>query len=163
MASRNKGIFEPEFRLPLLLLLALPSGFGYLGWGLAVNSRQPWIAPVICFGLIGFGLTFGLTISSAYLVDSFGDASTSALNAMQVLKVRHLLHTLLMWHILRACLLSLVYSNSLALVRHTGPPHGSNSTLFCKSLVPSQACTLPLEFWLFRRLFFCYMCAVTIP
>lgn len=66
---------------------ALFGGFGYLGWGLSLNVSAPWIAPVVSFGLIGAGMTFGLTISTAYLVDSFGPASASALTAMMTLRV----------------------------------------------------------------------------
>lgn len=54
---------------------------------MGAQNKVAWIAPVISFGLIGFGATFGLTLGSAYLVDSFGDASSSALTAMTTLKV----------------------------------------------------------------------------
>lgn len=87
IARRNHGIYEPEFRLPLLILFALFSGFGYLGFGMGAQNQAHWSAPVISFGLIGFGATFGLTLGSAYLVDSFGDASSSALTAMTTMKV----------------------------------------------------------------------------
>jgi hypothetical protein len=87
IARRNHGIYEPEFRLPLLILFTLFSGFGYLGFGMGAQNKVHWSAPVISFGLIGFGATFGLTLGSAYLVDSFGDASSTALTAMTTLKV----------------------------------------------------------------------------
>lgn len=54
---------------------------------MGAQNKVHWSAPVISFGLIGFGATFGLTLGSAYLVDSFGDASSSALTAMTTMKV----------------------------------------------------------------------------
>lgn len=37
-------------------MLAIVGGLGYLGWGLGVQRQDPWAAPVVSFGLIGFGM-----------------------------------------------------------------------------------------------------------
>lgn len=87
LARRNKGIYEPEFRLPLMAVYGLFTGCGYLGWGVSAQYLKPWIAPVVSFGIVGFGQVFGLTLSVAYVVDSFGGASASALTTMMVMKV----------------------------------------------------------------------------
>ena len=68
-------------------LFGLLGGFGYLGWGISLHNKVSWIAPVLSVGLIGAGMTVGLTVSTAYLVDSFGAASASALTAMMTLRV----------------------------------------------------------------------------
>lgn len=70
-----------------MAVFALFTGCGYLGWGLSAQYLKPWFAPVISFGLVGFGQVFGLTLAVVYVVDSFGGASASALTTMMVMKV----------------------------------------------------------------------------
>ena len=47
MAQRNRGVYEPEFRLIFMLGL-LVGVFGYVGWAVGHNHHMPWIGPVAC-------------------------------------------------------------------------------------------------------------------
>lgn len=42
LSSRNKGVFEPEFRLILMLVFAVAGGMGCYGWGLASAAGDSW-------------------------------------------------------------------------------------------------------------------------
>ena len=45
MARRNKGIFEPEFRLPIMVTYLLFTATGFFGWGQAAYAQDPWPIP----------------------------------------------------------------------------------------------------------------------
>ena len=47
MAKRNRGIYEPEFRLVFMLSM-LFGVFGYVGWAVGNDHRMPWIGAVAC-------------------------------------------------------------------------------------------------------------------
>ncbi|GKU06857.1 unnamed protein product [Fusarium langsethiae] len=71
MAGRNRGVYEPEFRLPILTLLATFSASGFFGWGQSLANAEPWPIPVIlCLGLINLGIQLGIVGVVSYVVDS---------------------------------------------------------------------------------------------
>lgn len=45
MARRNKGVFEPEFRLPIMVTYLLFTATGFFGWGQAAYAQDPWPIP----------------------------------------------------------------------------------------------------------------------
>ena len=47
MAKRNRGMYEPEFRLVFMLSM-LFGVFGYVGWAVGNDHRMPWIGAVAC-------------------------------------------------------------------------------------------------------------------
>ncbi|PIL31083.1 MFS general substrate transporter [Ganoderma sinense ZZ0214-1] len=47
MAKRNRGVYEPEFRLVFMLSM-LFGVFGYVGWAVGNDHRMPWIGAVAC-------------------------------------------------------------------------------------------------------------------
>ncbi|EXJ79167.1 hypothetical protein A1O3_08668 [Capronia epimyces CBS 606.96] len=79
MSKKNKGIYEPEFRLPLVLSYLLFSAVGFFAWGQSVHALDPWPVPVIVgLGLISFGVQLTTTAVAAYLVDSHRELSGEA-------------------------------------------------------------------------------------
>ncbi|EKJ73008.1 hypothetical protein NXS19_014233 [Fusarium pseudograminearum] len=71
MAGRNNGVYEPEFRLPIIALLATLSASGFFGWGQSLSKGEPWPIPVIlCLGLINVGIQLGIVGVVSYVVDS---------------------------------------------------------------------------------------------
>lgn len=45
MSKRNKGVFEPEFRLPIMVTYLLFTATGFFGWGQAAHAQEPWPIP----------------------------------------------------------------------------------------------------------------------
>ncbi|THG97134.1 hypothetical protein EW145_g7668, partial [Phellinidium pouzarii] len=78
----NQGIFEPEFRLVLVSFYAVFGCMGFFGWGISAHLLDPWIGPVIFFGLINFGITIGCSAAIGYVVDSHRQSADSALGAV---------------------------------------------------------------------------------
>lgn len=72
---RNKGIYEPEFRLfPMIIsLIFTVLGLSLYGYGL----RQYWNPPVtaVVHAAMLFGILVGAITSSAYILDAFRDLS----------------------------------------------------------------------------------------
>ena len=73
--KRNKGIYEPEFRLfPMIFCLVFTVlGLALYGYGL----QQYWDPPVtaVIHAIMLFGILIGAIASSAYILDAFRDLS----------------------------------------------------------------------------------------
>ena len=101
MSRRNRGVYEPEYRLVFLLGMLI-GVFGYVGWAVGNDHGMPWIGAVSCLAYVPLFLTsppqvfvasfshfsftparrmlyFSLVISNgtsiAYLIDAHGSRS----------------------------------------------------------------------------------------
>ncbi|KAF5584212.1 transporter HOL1 [Fusarium subglutinans] len=87
MAKRNEGIYEPEFRLPILVLLTTFGGCGFFGYGQSLSNAEPWPIPVIvCLGMIALGTQFGIVGVVSYVVDSHRREAVEAYAMMSFAK-----------------------------------------------------------------------------
>ncbi|PNS19603.1 hypothetical protein CAC42_7447 [Sphaceloma murrayae] len=74
MARRNRGVFEPEFRLVGMVLAVLSSGAGIMGFGWVIEQNRGEVIVGAFMGLIGMGCAIGATASVTYVVDCVGAA-----------------------------------------------------------------------------------------
>ncbi|GAA6005560.1 hypothetical protein JCM10207_005250 [Rhodosporidiobolus poonsookiae] len=82
LSRRNGGIFEPEFRLPLIAFYAVFGGMGLYGFGIvAGNGGNSWGA-IIFFAILNFGITIGCHCVIVYVVDCHPRESDAALGAV---------------------------------------------------------------------------------
>lgn len=58
LTKKNSGIYEPGFRLPLMLIAVILGVVGFYGFGTAVEYQTHWAGPVLCFGFANMGLVF---------------------------------------------------------------------------------------------------------
>jgi MFS family permease len=96
MAKRNGGVFEPEFRLFMVIPVAFATVLGIApissltlglwGFGWSAEVDDPWIAPTVFFGVIGFGCTLGSTVSVSFVVDSYRADAGSSLTSLNFCK-----------------------------------------------------------------------------
>lgn len=71
MSKKNQGIYEPEFRLPIMITFLVFTGVGFFAWGQSLANKDPWPIPiVVCLGMINLGAQLGATGVTAYVVDS---------------------------------------------------------------------------------------------
>lgn len=75
LARKNKGIYEPEMRLWLLLLFAPIFPAGLLVFGFALGKGMAWPVVAVGIGLIGFAMTPIASVALAYLTDAYTDVS----------------------------------------------------------------------------------------
>jgi len=59
---------------------------GLWGFGWSAQVKDPWIAPTVFFGVIGFGCTLGSTVSVSFVVDSYRADAGSSLTSLNFSK-----------------------------------------------------------------------------
>ncbi|KAL4250309.1 MFS transporter superfamily protein [Abortiporus biennis] len=72
MSRRNRGIYEPEFRL-LFMSAMLFGVFGYVGWAVGNSNGMPWIGAVACIMLLNFSMIISGSAAVTYLLDAHGE------------------------------------------------------------------------------------------
>jgi MFS family permease len=72
MTQLNGGIYEPEFRIVLVIPQLVFGCAGLYGFGVVCSNltNYHWIWPVIFFGLEVMGMVIGAVASALYLVDA---------------------------------------------------------------------------------------------
>jgi len=78
LSKRNKGIYEPEFRI-LFLFTMLFGVFGYAGWAVGTTLNMPWIGAVTCIAMANFSMVVSGSAAVTYLLDTHGE------NALHIL------------------------------------------------------------------------------
>ncbi|KAF3387328.1 hypothetical protein F1880_001413 [Penicillium rolfsii] len=74
MARRNNGIYEPEFRLPLIIFAFICTG-GLFGFGTVAQAEGNIFLIDFMWGMTLVGITFAVGPCSAYAIDAFRDMS----------------------------------------------------------------------------------------
>ncbi|OGM40832.1 cycloheximide resistance protein [Aspergillus bombycis] len=87
MSKMNGGLFEPEFRLPIMVTYLLFTSTGFFAWGQSSYAQDPWPVPVIvCLGMINFGVQLGTTGVVTYIVDCHREKAGEAFATMNFFK-----------------------------------------------------------------------------
>ncbi|RCI13698.1 hypothetical protein L249_8211 [Ophiocordyceps polyrhachis-furcata BCC 54312] len=79
MSRRNGGLYEPEFRLIMVIPVLVTTCIGLMGFGWSAQDKDPWIVPTVFFGVLSFGCSLGSTTSITYCVDSYRQYAGEAL------------------------------------------------------------------------------------
>lgn len=82
LAKRNHGVYEPEFRLVLMSVVAVLGTAGFFGFGLTVHYVTHWSGPVLTFGIANMSLAFASTCVFGYVLDSYPQLSEEAFVAI---------------------------------------------------------------------------------
>jgi MFS family permease len=75
MTKLNKGVYEPEFRIVLVIPQTILGFAGLYGWGITVDgllkSKYHYAVPLTFFALEVAGMVIGAVASSLYIVDAY--------------------------------------------------------------------------------------------
>ncbi|KAI1304755.1 major facilitator superfamily transporter [Xylaria venustula] len=86
----NGGIYEPEFRLVLVIPQLVFGVTGLFGFAVTaqgtLEGRFHWIAPIIFFGFEVAGTVVGAVASSLYIVDAYRDLSIEGFTCLIIFK-----------------------------------------------------------------------------
>lgn len=82
LARKNRGIYEPEFRLPLVALPLVIGAVGFYGFGITVHYQTHWSGPVLCFGLANMALACLNASVFPYILDAHNELSEEAFVAI---------------------------------------------------------------------------------
>lgn len=92
MARRNDGLYEPEFRLVMMIPVAIATGAGLIGFGWTAQDHDNWLIPTFFFSVVSFGCSLGSTTSITFVVDSYRQYAGEALVTLNFCK--NILHGL---------------------------------------------------------------------
>ncbi len=82
LTKKNKGIYEPEFRLPLMVVTLITGVVGFFGFGATVHYETHWAGPVLTFGIANLSLVFAATCVYGYIADSYRKLNEEAMVAI---------------------------------------------------------------------------------
>lgn len=86
MVSKNKGVYEPEFRLLMIFPSTIFIVIGLMGYGWSSTEQDPWIAPVLFFGSLAYGSSMASTTAITFAVDSYKMFAAETLVSFNFLK-----------------------------------------------------------------------------
>ncbi|QIW99877.1 hypothetical protein AMS68_005395 [Peltaster fructicola] len=85
MAKRNRGIYEPEFRLILVIPMLIFGCAGLFGFGMTARGHG-LIVPDVFFALEVIGMVLGAVASALYIVDAHKDIAVEAFTCLLIFK-----------------------------------------------------------------------------
>ena len=79
MIRRNKGVYEPEFRIILVVAQLVFGCAGLYGFGITANNvnKYGWFWPDFFYALEVMGMVLGAVASALYIVDAHSEFSLS--------------------------------------------------------------------------------------
>ncbi|KAH8197166.1 hypothetical protein TruAng_008659 [Truncatella angustata] len=90
LTKRNGGVYEPEFRILLVIPQLI---FGCMGlYGFAITSEGTlageyhWAVPIMFFGFEVCGMVIGAVASSLYIVDAYRDLAVEGFTCLIIFK-----------------------------------------------------------------------------
>ncbi|KJZ73476.1 hypothetical protein HIM_07032 [Hirsutella minnesotensis 3608] len=86
----NKGIYEPEFRILLVIPMLIFGGIGLYGFGITaeeiISGKYSYIVPLVFFGFEVAGMVIGTVASSLYIVDAYRTLTVEGFTLMIIFK-----------------------------------------------------------------------------
>lgn len=82
----NNGVYEPEFRLVMMIPATFFIAFGLLGFGWSSQNVDFWAGPIIFFACLSFGSSAASTTAITYTVDSYKMFALEALVSLNFSK-----------------------------------------------------------------------------
>ncbi|KAK4100904.1 MFS general substrate transporter [Parathielavia hyrcaniae] len=90
MTKWNGGIYEPEFRIVLVIPQMILGCAGLYGWGITVDGllfrKYHYVVPLVFFALEVAGMVIGAVASSLYIVDAYRDLTIEGFTCMIIFK-----------------------------------------------------------------------------
>ncbi|KAF5655491.1 transporter hol1, partial [Fusarium heterosporum] len=90
MTKLNKGIYEPEFRILLVIPMMIIGGIGLYGFALTapgvIEKKYTYHVPLVFFGFEVAGMVIGAVSSSLYIVDAYRDLAIEGFTIMIIFK-----------------------------------------------------------------------------
>ncbi|KAE8376820.1 MFS transporter [Aspergillus bertholletiae] len=88
MIKLNKGRYEPEFRILLVIFQLVFSGAGLYGFGIVAQDvgKYGWLVVDVFFALVIVGMVMGAVASALYIVDAHRQIAIEAFTCMLIFK-----------------------------------------------------------------------------
>ena len=88
LMRRNKGVYEPEFRIVLVIPQIIAGCGGLFAFGFTADNtyRYGWLGPCVSFAFVTFGMVCGAVASSLYLVDAHREIAVETFTCLMIFK-----------------------------------------------------------------------------
>ncbi|KAH7031182.1 major facilitator superfamily domain-containing protein [Microdochium trichocladiopsis] len=90
MTKLNGGVYEPEFRIVLIIPQLIFGCMGLFGFGytadMTLQSQIHWVVPIVFFGFEVCGMIIGATASALYLVDAYRHQAIEGFTMLLIFK-----------------------------------------------------------------------------
>jgi hypothetical protein len=90
MTRMNKGVYEPEFRIVLVIPQLVLGCMGLYGWGITIDGLNKNVyhpaVPLFFFGCEVAAMVIGAVASSLYIVDAYRDLAIEGFTCMIIFK-----------------------------------------------------------------------------
>ncbi|KAI1154782.1 major facilitator superfamily transporter [Nemania diffusa] len=90
LTRRNGGVYEPEFRLALVVPQLVFGVAGLFGFAVTaqgtLEGRFHWVVPIVFFGFEVAGTVIGAVASSLYIVDAYRDLAIEGFTCLIIFK-----------------------------------------------------------------------------
>lgn len=86
LARRNNNVYEPEFRIILVIPVAMFGLPGLYAYGHVAEMHLHWIVPSVLYGFLTFAVVMSCTATFAYILDAHRDVSVEMLVSVLLLK-----------------------------------------------------------------------------
>ncbi|PLB36338.1 putative MFS transporter [Aspergillus candidus] len=88
MIKLNKGRYEPEFRILLVVFQLVFCGAGLYGFGIVSEdvARYGWLVADVFFALVVIGMVLGAVASALYIVDAHREITIESFTCMLIFK-----------------------------------------------------------------------------
>ncbi|KAF3906503.1 hypothetical protein ABW20_dc0106905 [Dactylellina cionopaga] len=90
LVRKNKGVYEPEFRMLLVVPMLVFGCMGVYGFGFTTDTayaaKHGWIGPVVFLGFEVVGMVIGASAAALYIVDAHRDIAIEAFTCLLMFK-----------------------------------------------------------------------------
>src|SRR5271156_2657969 len=86
MTVANNNIYEPEFRILLVILQTLGAAIGMFPFGHSVDQGWSYYISISLFAFVTFALIMGATATGTYVVDAHNSMSVEAFVCITLFK-----------------------------------------------------------------------------
>jgi len=88
MIRRNKGIYEPEFRIVLIVAMLVFAAAGLYGFGITADNAEKygWLIPDVFFAFIVISMVVGAVASALYIIDAHREIAVESFTCLLIFK-----------------------------------------------------------------------------
>ena len=86
MTKANNGVFEPEFRIVLVVFQLVGAAIGLFPFGFSVDEHWSYYISIGLFAFVTFALIMGATATGTYIVDAHLDMAVEAFVCITLFK-----------------------------------------------------------------------------
>jgi VIT1/CCC1 family predicted Fe2+/Mn2+ transporter len=82
----NNRVYEPEFRLALVVFQLIGAAVGLFPFGISIDQHWSYYVSIMLFGFVTFALIMGATATGTYIVDAHLNMAVEAFVCITLFK-----------------------------------------------------------------------------